>query len=303
MPEGDTIRRLARRITARLGGAACTATTVRDNRLVGFDVTGTTLVEADAHGKHLLVRFDDGRTLHAHLQMSGSFVVGRRSRAEPWRRRLEVRTTAGWLTAEDVPVLEVVSSAAEHDAIGHLGPDLCGAASPDLHEIAARMAAAGDMALGAAMLDQRIAAGWGNLYAVEVPFVCGVRPTEPVSRIVGLDRLVAVGAALIRTNAELGPQNTTGRRLSRADHWIYGRARRPCPWCGTRLDGRSEPASPWGRLTTWCPSCQPAGDPGVVDRDRIRRALSLHPARRTLVALTAPPGLGPEPGPGPTIAG
>ena len=48
------------------------------------------LVEADAHGKHLLIRFDDGRTLHAHLRMDGSF-RGRPAATEPeWHRRVEL---------------------------------------------------------------------------------------------------------------------------------------------------------------------------------------------------------------------
>src|SRR5690606_30621804 len=76
MPEGDTLRRLAAKITARFAGDRVVRSTMRDPRLVGVDLTGTTLLDADAYGKHLFVRFDDGRSLHAHLSMTGSFTVG-----------------------------------------------------------------------------------------------------------------------------------------------------------------------------------------------------------------------------------
>ncbi|MEJ7799673.1 MAG: DNA-formamidopyrimidine glycosylase family protein, partial [Ilumatobacter sp.] len=80
MPEGDTLRLLATRINDRLGGGVVERSVVRDPRLVGVDLTGTTLVGANAYGKHLFIRFDDGRSLHAHLLMTGGFAVGRASR-------------------------------------------------------------------------------------------------------------------------------------------------------------------------------------------------------------------------------
>jgi endonuclease-8 len=104
MPEGDTIRRLADKITQRFAGERCTRCVTRDPRLVGLDLTGRTLLGADAVGKHLLIRFDDGRTLHAHLRMDGSFDVGPASRQPEWRRRVELWMTNGRLTAVDVPV-------------------------------------------------------------------------------------------------------------------------------------------------------------------------------------------------------
>ena len=88
---------------------------------------------------------------------------------------------------------------------------------------------------------------------------------------------------MIRVNARRGPQNTTGRKLHLDDHWIYPKRGRPCPICATRLVGWTEQQSPWRRVTTWCPSCQPlvtAPARRTVDIDRARRLLALHPARR-----------------------
>lgn len=302
MPEGDTIRRLAERISLRFAGQRCQRCVTRDPRLVGVDLGGAVLLEADAVGKHLLVRFDDGRTLFAHLRMDGSFRVGPSAGDVPeWKRRLELWFEDGRLTGIDVPVLGVVATADESTVVGFLGPDLCGPDRPDLDVAMALLLRDPAAPLAGALLDQRNVAGFGNVYAIELPFIVGVSPNQPVGTITGLDGLLALGAAMIRTNAERGPQNTTGRRLNAPDHWIYGRRGRPCPLCGTRLAGFDDRTSPWRRTSVWCPSCQAlsagAGAAGggvgavggagavggvrVVDLDRARRLLALHPARRS----------------------
>jgi endonuclease-8 len=280
VPEGDTIRRLAERINRRFAGQRVHRCVTRDPRLVGVDLTGRVLVDADAVGKHLLIRFDDGRTLHAHLLMTGSWRVGPVATEPEWRRRVELWLDDGRLTGLDVPLLGIIATAQEASVVGHLGPDLCAPELPDLAEVAANLAGEPDRPLAAALLDQRNVAGWGNLYANELPFIVGVSPRQAVGAIGGLDDLVAVGAALIRTNAERGPQNTTGRRLGTDDHWIYRRRGRPCPLCATRLAGLDERDSPWQRVTTWCPTCQPLGTATTADVARARRLLALHPARR-----------------------
>ncbi len=280
MPEGDTIRRLANSITTRFAGQKCVKTVTRDPRLVGLDFSGAILVEADAFGKHLLIRFDDGRTLHGHLLMTGSWTVGPASKEPAWRRRVELWMEDGRLTGIDVPILGVVPTADESRIVGHLGPDLCAAASPDISDIVDRLVRSPFAPLAGALLDQRNVAGFGNLYAVELPFIVGVSPNQTIDTVDHLDVLIRLGAAVIRTNARRGPQNTTGRRLATDDHYIYPKRGRPCPICGTRLDGWTEQQSPWQRVSTWCATCQPLSDRRAVDLDRARRLLALHPARR-----------------------
>ena len=168
-----------------------------------------------------------------------------------------------------------------HDAEdGHLGPDLCAPEAPDVDEIVARLQREPMCPLAGALLDQRNVAGFGNIYAVELPYIVGVSPHQTVGTVESLDLLVAIGAALIRTNAARGPQNTTGRKLTTSDHWIYGKRTRPCPVCATRLEGCSDIQSPWGRTSVWCPTCQAVESPRRADLDRARRLLALHPARR-----------------------
>ena len=125
MPEGDTLRRLAIRINERLAGATVQRSVMRDPRLVGVDLAGRTLIEADAYGKHLFVRFGDGRSLHAHLVMTGSFSVGFASRQPEWKRRVELWFDDGRLTGESVPILHVLATADAHAIKDRVGPDLC----------------------------------------------------------------------------------------------------------------------------------------------------------------------------------
>ncbi len=279
MPEGDTLRALATRITERLGGGVVERSVTRDPRLVGVDLAGTTLVDAESYGKHLFVRFDDGRSLHAHLLMTGGFAVGRVSKEIEWKRRIELWLDRGRLTGEKVPILGIIATADEHTITDHLGPDLCATCGPpDIDEIVQRFRSEPDRPLVGALLDQRNVAGFGNVYGNDVPFITGVHPAQPVGTIEGLGDLIAVGTALIRVNAIRGFQNTVGKRLNTDARWVHGVGRRPCPVCGTRLDYRSERETEWDRSITWCPSCQPTADGGFVDLVRTRRLIGLHPA-------------------------
>ena len=281
MPEGDTLRRLADKITERFAGDRVERSTMRDPRLVGIELVGTTLVDADAYGKHLFVRFDDERTLHAHLRMTGSFAVGRSSREPEWKRRVELTLTRGLLVGESVPVLEIIATRDERTITDALGPDLCRPdGPPDPDEVVARLLGAPAEPLTGALLDQRNIAGFGNVYVNDVPFIAGVSPFQATGTIDGLAHLVAIGTALIRVNARLGPQNTVGRRLGTDARWVHGVGRRPCPVCGDRLRYRSERETPWRRSVTWCSTCQPEAERARYDHGRVKRLIALHPAVR-----------------------
>ncbi len=75
MPEGDTVYLTARRLHEALAGRPVLAGDFRVPHLATADVTGRSVVDVVPRGKHLLIRFDDGRTLHTHLWMDGSWQV------------------------------------------------------------------------------------------------------------------------------------------------------------------------------------------------------------------------------------
>lgn len=289
MPEGDTIKRLAGRIRERFVGQRVVRDVFRHPRLATDSFEGRTLTSTASYGKHLFLRFDDDRSLHVHLLMQGRVLVGsspqgRRGRLddETWRQRFEMWFEHGPLIGIDIPLLHLLPTRDEHSFTDDLGPDLCVDdfdAERDLAIGVERMLQRPDAALGDALLDQHNLAGFGNIYAVETPFICGVSPFEPVGTVDRLRELVEVGAALIRTNADRGPQNTTGRRLTESEQWLLAGGHQHCKVCRARL--RRVPAEqvPWQRRTVQCPTCQPDGC-GSVDLDRAERLLRLHPAHR-----------------------
>src|SRR3954466_3818238 len=77
MPEGDSIWKLASRLHERLAGERLVRTDFRIPALGGADLAGRVLERVDARGKHLLMRIDDGSTIHSHLKMDGSWQVQR----------------------------------------------------------------------------------------------------------------------------------------------------------------------------------------------------------------------------------
>ncbi|MEL6894418.1 MAG: hypothetical protein AAFP84_22705, partial [Actinomycetota bacterium] len=198
------------------------------------------------------------------------------------RRRFEFWFDDGPLVGIDIPLLHVVPTDRESAFVDHLGPDLCAEAwdtESDVEVAVDRMLARPEVPLGGALLDQRNLAGFGNIYAVETPFICGISPFHPVGDVDALDGLIQVGAALIRTNAARGPQNTTGRRLGDADHWILNGGRSTCRVCSSRLERSAAERVVWRRRTVRCPTCQPH-DAAVADLERAQRLLRLHPAHR-----------------------
>ncbi len=169
MPEGDTVWLTAKRMHQALAGRALTVFDLRVPQLATVDLRGATVTEVLARGKHLLTRLDDGRTLHSHLKMDGSWFLSRagsRPRRYPEHLIRAQLGNAEWLaTGYRVHDLRVVATAAEAELVGHLGPDLLGP-DWDVDEAVHRLLAApvAESAIGEALLDQRNLSGIGNLY-------------------------------------------------------------------------------------------------------------------------------------------
>src|SRR3712207_4616016 len=63
VPEGDAVYLAARRMAAALSGERLTQGELRHPRLAEHDLSGLTVLGVHSVGKHLLTRFDDGRSL------------------------------------------------------------------------------------------------------------------------------------------------------------------------------------------------------------------------------------------------
>ena len=81
-----------------------------------------------------------------------------------------------------LPVVDLVPTDAEGQVVGHLGPDPL-RADWDEDEAVRRLSADPARPLAAALLDQRLVAGWGNLWANELCFLRGHSPWTPVGDV------------------------------------------------------------------------------------------------------------------------
>lgn len=273
MPEGDSVHRLARRLDAALTGHRLATADLRVPRHATADLRGARVTGTVARGKHLLTRLEvpgHGRlTLHTHLRMSGSWTVLRPGSRPPRRLEHAVRallTAEGGRTAMglDLPVVELLRTDDEAQAVGHLGPDLLDPSwGPDHEAVAlARLAAQPDRPLVEALLDQRLVAGLGNLWAVEACFLRGRSPWTRLGEE-DLPALVGLGRRLLAHGLAHPGMVTTGDARPGRTHWVYGRAGRPCRRCGTPVRFAPDvPLAPYARETWWCPRCQPGPERG-----------------------------------------
>lgn len=275
MPEGDSVYRAAARLHDTLAGRVLTVADLRVPAHATAALTGLRVLDVTPRGKHLLTRLEGGLTLHTHLRMDGRWEVyrpGERWSGGPaWQIRAVLGTDDGTAVGYRLPVVELLRTADEGRAVGHLGPDLLG---PDWDpaEAVRRLAADPCRPLAEALLDQRNLAGIGNVYANELCFLAGVTPWTPVGDLPALDRLVGRARQVLEANKLRAGHVTTGDTRPGRGTWVYGRAGRPCARCGTRVLTASQGRPPQDRVAFWCPYCQRGPAPeGATGRRAGRR--------------------------------
>jgi endonuclease-8 len=259
VPEGDTVWLAGQRMHDALAGQVLTTSDFRVPQLATTDLTGREVLAVISRGKHLLTRVEGGLTLHTHFRMDGTwhlYRAGDRWRGGPdWQVRVVLANDAWTAVGYRLPVVELLETADEHLAVGHLGPDLLGP-DWDTDEAVRRLRADPDREIGLALLDQRNLAGLGNLYRLEMLFLRGLTPWVSVSDVPDLPGLVELGRRLMLANRGRVEQITTGSRKRGETHWVFERTGRPCRRCGTPIRSAEQGEAPYQRLTYWCPQCQ-----------------------------------------------
>jgi formamidopyrimidine-DNA glycosylase len=140
-----------------------------------------------------------------------------------------------------------------------LGPEPLGAAFNT--DYLARMARGRRAAIKNLIMDQRVVAGIGNIYASEILFRAGVRPTRRAAKVTRkeIERIVAATAPILR--AAIGSHGTTfrsyrdsqgqpGRFAARL--MVYGREGEPCRVCKSAIRN----VTVGQRASFFCPQCQ-----------------------------------------------
>jgi endonuclease VIII len=257
MPEGDTVYRTATKLRDALAGKVLTRCDVRVPEFATIDLTGCVVDEVLSRGKHLFIRVGDA-SIHSHLKMDGAWLIGGQIRRVPeYKIRIILATSDARAAGVDLGVLEILQRERDMDAVAHLGPDLLG---DDWEPRIARanLTADSERPLAEALLDQRVMAGVGNVYANELCFVTGYLPTTPVRKVKDPLRMVQRARDMLWLNRSRVNRTTTGDTRSSRDLWVYGRAGEPCRRCGTPIetDGPTRAGTSAERISYWCPVCQ-----------------------------------------------
>ena len=211
--------------------------------LIDLDPPGTLLIHLGMSGRLLLVPGDDPILPHTHLVIV--LDDGRNLRlVDPRRFGL-----AWWLDpgeeSGDPSLAALGAEPLDEGLVDLLPPRLRARRSP----------------LKALLLDQRLVAGVGNIYATEALWRAGILPSRRGNRtsLERLCRLVIEVQSVLREAIEQGGTTIRDYSAPSGDFGsfavmlqVYGKAGLPCPRCGTevrdlRLGGRS---------TAWCSRCQ-----------------------------------------------
>lgn len=202
-------------------------------------------------GKWLILP-TSGSSVVVHSGMTGRPYFARRGDEPDRYDRLVITTDGGQLHYADLRKLRGVWLAADEaelaDLIGAQGPDAVQISPGDF--VAALRERRGQ--LKAALMDQTLVAGLGNMLSDEICWRAHLHPAAAIARL-GTDELERVGAqvrSVVRASVRAG-------HIPRTRTWLNSRRAAPdpapCPRCATVLC-RTRVA---GRTSLWCPQCQP----------------------------------------------
>ena len=254
-----------------LSGHELTAVEIRDGRLtapadpdaVAHDLLGAVVTGVGRRGKYLTVELDDGRTLVSHLRMTGWYHHVPELVERPHLRAVFGLDDGSWVLYSDQRRFGTMRVDRGRRAGGVLArarrPGAAGRCL-DVGDAAGRHAAAA-APVKARLLDQKVVAGVGNIYADEALWIARIHPLTPGAAIgaVRAGRSDAVITVLERGIEHQGASIDTYRSVdgepgSMQERFaVYDREGEPCLRCG----GPIRKIRVAQRGTHYCPRCTP----------------------------------------------
>lgn len=259
MPEGDSLHRTAHTLHRVLAQQRLVRVRSSLPAIVRAELAGHVVEDVSALGKNLLIRFDDGRVLHTHLRMQGSWHVyrpGERFQRPEHQVRVVLEVADALAVCFSAPTVRLLSpNALEKDAyLTGLGPDLI-SDDFDLERATEGLIALVNQPLGEAVMTQTAVAGIGNIWKSETLFVCRLNPFAPVSTVEREQIAALLGTARRALRESVAAKVTPGSvEGGRGRFWVYDRSGEPCRKCGSSIAMRRQGAQL--RSTYFCAKCQ-----------------------------------------------
>ncbi len=252
MPELPEVETVMRGLALRLAGRVIRRAELRRPDLrwpvpdgLAAALTGARVAGFRRRGKYILMRLEGGLSVLLHLGMSGRIVIARSIPNAPVaHEHLVIETDEGWRIGLVDPrrfgALDLLPTVAEdsHRLIAELGPEPL---EPGFDVAVLSTALAGRRTpIKAALLDQGVVAGLGNIYVCEALFRAGISPRRMAASVPGqraarlvpairttLTEAIAAGGSSLRDYVQPSGE------LGYFQHaWkVYGREGAPCERC------------------------------------------------------------------------
>jgi formamidopyrimidine-DNA glycosylase len=258
MPELPEVEHAARVLRAAVAGK-----TVREARALHraqrrhltaraiARLRGARIERVERRGKHQMLSLSTGDTLVVHFRMTGDWLVDDVAVPMAKYARVAIELDDGTrVSLIDPRALSTVTLHREGSkALPALGPD---PTDPGLSvDVFGAALSRRRIAIKLALLDQRVLAGLGNIYAAEALWLARIDPRAPASSLSRTRQarlLDAIRAVLAKAQASAGRYRDDG--VGRFE--VYGREGEVCSRCGTAIRRIVQA----GRSTYYCPRCQ-----------------------------------------------
>lgn len=256
LPEVEyAVRRLRRAMTGRQVVALRTHHRAQARGLPAAHtrrVVGRRVTDVERRGKFQLIHLDDGATLLVHFRLNGDWSLGRSATALPAHARVSLDFHDGRRAV--LVDARALCTLTWHPAVAPpqlgLGPE---PEDPALDaQILRERLRRSRSAIKPALLDQKLVAGVGNIYAAEACWHAGISPRARADSL----SAARVARLLDGLRRALADGHRNAGRYHRGERTIpfrvYDREGEPCSRCGRAVRRIVQS----GRSTYHCPSCQ-----------------------------------------------
>lgn len=273
LPEVESVRRdlVRRRLRGRrIVRVRCSGKPLRMNRPVALPALaraarGRRVLGVNRVGKYLMIELEGTSSVLVHLGMTGNLLIV--PRRTPWAAHTHVvfelddGRDLRFVDPRRFGMVDVITRGREreHTSLRGLGPDPISEGLPAGHLW--KHAEKKKARAKALLLDQRVLAGVGNIYASEVLWLARVSPRRISARLGegGARALEIAVAEVLRFAIDNGGTtlrdfvDAGGEPGDNGDYLlVYGRDGEPCPRCASRIKRQVDQ----GRATYFCPTCQ-----------------------------------------------